>query len=308
MHQCRPIKKGKREMSVKRKVERQIVSANGSKKSKVTVGKPATTPTKEKTAAKKGKTRGEVVTPEQKKKALGMRIGAGVLWLLAIACEVLAILLINGTLYIPGNEMTYLIIAIVVDLIFVFAGAMLWKQANRIDPASKKNKVKFFLWNQMGLIAALVAFVPLVIYLLKDKELDEKTKKIVSIVAIVAALIAVGTSIDYTPASAEDLAAADENSYIYSDGTAYWTRFGKCYHFDQDCQSLLNSEIVYEGTVAEAFEADRSKPCSFCADAEVLEANKTVSGSDILAGLDDLLASDSDSDRTIGDDLLAPAA
>ncbi len=288
-------------MSVKRKVQRQIVSASGAKKSTVTTGprKNSTMTAKTSPKRKKSANAAPTVSPAHKKKALGMRIGAAVLWLFAIAFEVLVILVLNKTIYVPDEQkMLWLIVGIALDLVCVFSGAMLWKQSNRIDPASKKNKVKFFLWNQMGLIAALVAFVPLVIILLKDKELDEKTKKIVSIVACAAALLAVGTSIDYTPVSAEELATAQEESYIYSDGTAYWTRFGKCYHYDVDCQSLQNSEVIFEGTVDEAFEANREKPCSFCADAEVLEALREVSGSDIFE------VSGSD----VVDELLAPAA
>lgn len=241
------------------------------------------------------------ITPEAKKRAAGLRWAAVILWLLAVGFEVLVILLLNGTLYIPGNEMAYLIIGIVLDLACVIAGSQLWKKSNRINPASKKNKLKFFLWNQMGVIAAVIAFVPLVILLLKDKDLNPKTKKIVSIIAAIAALLAVGTSINYNPVSSEDLAAAQAESYTYSDGMAYWTRFGKCYHFNPDCQSLQNSASLYNGTIEEAFEANRSKPCSFCADdtSADFQPFKTASNSDVFTSPSDIL-------DLIGDDLLAP--
>jgi hypothetical protein len=83
-----------------------------------------------------------------------LRLLAVLFWLIAIAFEAAVILLFNGTLYIPGNEMVYLVGGIVLILIFVIIGSQFWKKANRIDPVSKKNKLKFYLWNQMGLIAA----------------------------------------------------------------------------------------------------------------------------------------------------------
>ena len=256
-----------------------------------TSGRPAAKPN--------GKT--AYVSAENKKKANGLRIGAVVLWLLAIAFEVLTILVINGTLYIPGNQMVYIIIGIVVDLALVIIGSQLWKKANRLDPCSEKNKLKFFLWNQMGVIAAVLAFFPLVLLLLKEDDLDPQTKKILSIIAAVAMLLSVGTSIDYNPVSAEDLAQAQSDAYEYSiDGaTAYYTTFGKCYHFNPDCHTIINSNPVYTGTIEEAFEANRTKPCSYCAVAEGEELFEKggdffASDSDLLVSGGDLLASASD--------------
>ncbi|MBE6758762.1 MAG: hypothetical protein E7554_01540 [Ruminococcaceae bacterium] len=226
-----------------------------------------------------------IVSPENKKRAKGFRIGAVALWVLAIAFEVLTILIINGTMYLGENKMLYIIIGLVLDLICVFVGSQLWKKANHIDPCSKKNKLKFFLWNQMGVIAAVVAFFPLLILLLKEDDLDPKVKKILSIIAAVITLLAVGTSIDYSPASLEDLAQAKDDSQVYSiDGTAYWTMFGKCYHFNPECHTIKNSANRFEGTVEEAFEANRHKPCSYCA---------SEGGEDVF-GRVDLFSSDSD--------------
>ncbi len=207
----------------------------------------------------------QVVEKTPRQRATGLRLLAVLFWLIAIACEAFVILLFNGTLYIPGNEMVYLIGGIVLILIFVIIGSQLWKKANRIDPVSKKNKLKFYLWNQMGLIAAVIAFFPLVILLLQNKELDKRTKQILGIVAVVAFLIAGAFSIDYNPVSAEDLEQAKQDSYVLSDGTCYWTRWGRKYHFDLDCYTLSRSSVIYEGTIEEAFEANRTSPCSVCA-------------------------------------------
>lgn len=215
--------------------------------------------------------KGEVVSKEPKSRATGLRIGAVILWLLAIACEVLAILFLNGTFFVPeqGIEilnftllpMTVLIIAIVADLIFVIIGSQLWKKANHINPISKKNKVKFFLWNQMGLIVAVIAFMPLIIFLLKDKKLDAKTRKIVTVVAAIALVIAGLTSIDWSPVSAEELSEAQAT---YGDDNVFWTTFGKSYHIDENCHTLNRSKTIYYGTIEEAFEANRHDPCDYC--------------------------------------------
>lgn len=200
-----------------------------------------------------------------KGRATGLRIIAVILWLAAIAFEFLVISYLNGTLYLPGDQMTWLIVGIGLDLVCVVIGSFIWKHSNRIDPVSEKNKLKFILWNNMGVIAAIIAFLPLVIILLKDKKLDAKVKKIVSVIAAIAMVAAIGLSVDYNPVSSEDLEQAQQDSTVLGTGTAYWTQWGRSYHFDPDCRTLLNSATIYSGTVDEAFAAHRSDPCDFCA-------------------------------------------
>ncbi len=165
--------------------------------------------------------------------ATGLRIGAVILWVVAILFEVLALLILNGVIsltFIP--TMAQLIIAIVLDLICVIVGSQLWKKANHIAPVSGKNKVKFWLWNNMGVIASVVAFVPFVVLLLINKDVDGNTKKIASIVAIVALLIGGIGSYDFDPISAEEKEAA----VAELGGTmVYWAPFGKMYHTHEDC-------------------------------------------------------------------------
>lgn len=200
-----------------------------------------------------------------KSRATGLRIFAVILWLVAVAFEVLVISYINGMLYIPGDQTMWLIIGIGADLVCVVIGSLIWKKANRIAPASEKNKVKFFIWNNMGVIAALVAFVPLVIVLIKDKKLNANTRKIFTVVAALVLVVAVALSADFNPVSQEDLAQAKTDSTVLGDGTSYWTVWGRSYHFDPNCRTLLNSATVYEGTIEQAFEANRTDPCDFCA-------------------------------------------
>ena len=213
-----------------------------------------------------------VVSPADKSSAITKRIFSIILWVVALLAEVGAVLILNKTWYVPDDKFTLFLIGLVVlDLVLVVIGALLWKGANRLNPPSKKNKFTFYLWSQMGLIAAIICFLPLIILLLKNKDMDAKTKKLVSIVAAVALVIASLLSVDFSPTSSEDLAAAQELATEVGDGSAYWTPFGKSYHLDPDCGTLLNSATIYSGTVEEAFDAKREDPCDFCALTEEAE-------------------------------------
>lgn len=232
----------------KEPVERTIVKAStGEKQDKPAASKPA------------------IVSAEDKKKATGLRWGAVAMWLVAICFEVVAILLLNGTLYIPGNVMTWMIVALAIDLVLVIVASQLWKKSNRLDPTSEKNKLKFFLWNNMGVIASIIAFVPFIVILLQDKKLEKKSKRILTVIAAVALVIAGAASADYDPVSAEDLAEAQQQAAVTSNGMAYWTQWGRSYHLDPNCHTLSRSATIYEGTIEEAFEAKRNDPCDFCA-------------------------------------------
>jgi len=205
-------------------------------------------------------------TPGGKKgSARGLRIAAAVLWALAILAEAAAILMLNKTIYLPGENLTtWLIVALAVDLVLVVIGSQLWKKANRIDPASKKNKIKFWLWNNLGVIVSIVAFLPIIVVLLNNKNLDPKTKRLVSIVAAVALALGVATSYDWNPASQEDLAQAQEQAETLRDGQVFWTTWGRRHHLYEDCSSLSRSATLFFGTMDEAFDAGRAELCKFC--------------------------------------------
>jgi hypothetical protein len=202
-----------------------------------------------------------------KQKAAGLRVLAVLMWVLAITAGAAAILIINGTIYTGENILIWLIAALAVDLVFVITGSQLWKKANRFDPASNKNKVKFWLWNNMGVIVSIIAFLPIIILILSDKKLDPKIKKIASIAGIIMMLIAGTTSYDWNPVSLEDSLseAAAQVESIGIETTVYWTRFGKKYHLDTNCSSLSRSASLFSGTMGEAISAKRPELCSFCA-------------------------------------------
>ena len=219
------------------------------------------------------------------------------LWVVAIVFEVLAWLVFNGTIAnLPGKLMMWLIIFIVLDLVCVVVAGQLWKQANHIDPPSEANKAAFFLKSQLGAILSAVAFVPIIVLMLTDQEADSQTKKIGTIAAAIALAIGMGTSIDFHPVSAEDLAEMEETAIELGTGTVYWTPFGHVYHLNPDCQAIVNSSDIYTGDVQAAFEAGRTRACKFCANA---------SGSDVLK---ELSSTDDDVDDAEATDAAAETA
>lgn len=194
--------------------------------------------------------------------SIGLRIGAIALWVVALALEVVAYLMLIGTINLTFmSTLTQIIIALVLDLIFVIIGAQLWKKANHIKPASEKNKFLFWLWNNMGLIVCAVAFIPFVILALTNKEADKKTKAIATVVAIIALLIGGVASYEWNPVSEEQQQAAI--SAISDD--VYWSPFGKVYHTSEECHALNQSDTLTYGTVEEAIAAGRTRLCAFCA-------------------------------------------
>lgn len=155
-----------------------------------------------------------------------------------------------------------MIAAIVLDLVFLVIGSQLWKKANHIDPASEKNPTKFWLWNNMGVIVACFAFVPFIILLLTNKDLDKKTKTIATIAAVVALAVGGVSSVDFNPVSMEQKEAAVET---FGDTTVYWTQFGKVYHTHDDCSHLNRTDTLTYGTVEQAIAANRTRLCITCA-------------------------------------------
>ena len=217
-----------------------------------------------------------IVKVEERKDPKGdakkYRIGAIVCWILAIVMEVIAILRLTGKidLFASMSIMAFLILFIVLDLVFFIPGSLLWKKANHVDPMSEKDKTKFWIWNNLGTILSVLAFLPIIIFVFTNKDLDGKQKGIVGAVAIVALLAAGITSYDFNPVSAEQLARAEKE--VEAVGTkdedgkykVYWAEHSKKYHVDPDCPAFSRSEKVYKGTVAQAYERNLTDPCRRC--------------------------------------------
>ncbi len=141
-------------------------------------------------------------THEQKAAATRLRIFAAVSWLIAIAGEVAGIVLLYRHKFDHGN--LGLLIGILVGIaIFAIAGSLMWKAANKQDPARQSDTVRFFVQNQLGAIITLVAFLPLVVLIFLDKDMDPKNKKIAGGVGVVLALVATLVGVSYKPPSVE---------------------------------------------------------------------------------------------------------
>ena len=214
---------------------------------------------------------GKIIKIEQtgnpKKRATTKRVRAIISWIIAIAFEVIGILKLTDVInWFSGlNITTFLIICIVLDLIFVIIGSLLWKKANHIDPASEKNKTKFWLWNNLWTILSIIAFLPIIILIFTDKDLDKKSKGLVGGIAIAALAIAGLASYDWNPVSIEWLEKAEQEVLQVSpSGTVYWAEHSIKYHVDQDCPAFSRSETVYEGTVRDAYEKGLTDPCRRC--------------------------------------------
>lgn len=205
-----------------------------------------------------------VPTPESKSKAKMLRLLAVLAWVVAIGLEVWAIILLGK----PPIKMTLLIVLIVIDLIFAVVGSMLWKKANRLDPASEKDKFRFFIQNQLGAIIGVLAFLPLVILIFTNKDLQGKQKGLVGGIAVVALLIAGITGIDFNPPSQEEYAAQTAQiEDLTGANHVFWTKSGTKYHIYSDCYHINTNktEEIFEGTVAQARELKNiTELCATC--------------------------------------------
>ena len=101
-----------------------------------------------------------------------------------------------------GN-LALLIGILVVIAVFAIAGSLMWKKANTHDPASKADTFRFFVQNQLGAIITLIAFLPLVVLIFMDKDMDPKNKKIAGGVGVALAVVATLIGVDFKPPSVE---------------------------------------------------------------------------------------------------------
>lgn len=212
-----------------------------------------------------------------------LRIIAVVMWLLGIGCEVIAVLAIKRPELLDFLPSTWRMVgALVIDLILVIIGSQCWKKANRISPASRRSPVKFWLWNNLGVIMSVIAFAPFIVLLLTDKNADGKTKRIGTIVAAVALVIAGLTSYDFDPVAQEDI------------DQVCWAPGGSVYHIYEDCYHLDRTGELVVGSVEEAQAAGKDRLCYTCE--SNYQSDMEAQGMD-TDGLEDLTG------RTDGGDL-----
>jgi len=221
-------------------------------------------------------------TAEAKKKATTFRVIAFILWIVAIAGEAVGIFwllrqreLVSGSegeglrrdpetgLLTEASDAVYefpqwafisLIVLLVVIAALSIIGSILWKKANRLDPASKKDTVRFFVQNQLGAIIAIIAFVPLIILVFLNKDMSGAQKGIAGGLGIVLVLVAGYIGVDTNPASVEKY-TADQSAVIQLLGQdkVYWVEGGSVYHVCNDVSDIQNaSSAPGEGTTAQA--------------------------------------------------------
>lgn len=199
-------------------------------------------------------------TAEANSKATRLRLSAAALWVLAIAGELYGIF---GVLNNPPVNMVLLIAVIVVIGLLAVGGSLLWKKANRLDPASKTDTVRFFVQNQLGAIVTVIAFLPLIALILLNKDMDKKQKAIAGGIGVVVMLAAGAVGVDWDAPSTEQY-TAESNAVTDATGQdlVYWTKSGKVFHLCEDV-SAVNLESkdnkIYSGTVADAHEAGKSR-------------------------------------------------
>ena len=139
---------------------------------------------------------------DQKASAKKLRLFAGLSWLVAIGTEIAGIVLLLKNKFDEGN-LALLIGLLVIIAVFAILGSVLWKKANKHDPATKAEPFKFFVQNQLGAIITVLAFLPLLVLIFLDKDMDPKNKKIAGGVGIALAALATVVGIDFTPPSTE---------------------------------------------------------------------------------------------------------
>lgn len=226
-----------------------------------------------------------VPTPEAKKKSTMLRWVAGVLWALAIAAEAVAIFWVlrqreatggngelmrdpdTGLLVEGGSESVFpqwafitLIVLLVVIAALSIVGSILWKKANRLDPAKKSDTVRFFVQNQLGAIIAIVAFLPLIVLIFLNKDMDKGQKTIAGAVGIVLAVIAAVVGVDLNPPSVEKY-TADQSTVIQllGEDAVTWVDGGAVYHVCDAVSDIQTGSEIRYGTTAEAVEAGKQR-------------------------------------------------
>lgn len=204
-------------------------------------------------------------SPEAKGKAKQLRLFAMLAWIVAMAGQVFAILKL-----ISDETMIWLIVAIVVILILAITGSTLWKKANKLDPASEKDKTRFFIQNQLGAIMGVLAFLPLVILIFTNKDISGKTKGIAGSIAAIAMVAAGITGVDFNPSSIEKYTEeinqqteAAKSLNIDSDNV-YWSKAGNKYHAFDDCQ-YIKGKALSSGSIKDSWEQKGiSELCKVC--------------------------------------------
>ena len=212
-------------------------------------------------------------TAEAKSKATLFRVIAIIGWVIAIAIEAVAIFWLLRQDTTASWFIWALIGALVLIAIFAIVGSQFWKRANDLDPAKRSEPVRFFVQNQLGVIISIIAFLPLIILIFTNKNMDGKQKGVAGVVGIGLLVLAGLLSANFSPNSVEDETAQQvANEGQIGDYTTIveeltgadavtWTLAGTVYHLCADA-SAVNQESadnqIYSGTVSDAHTAGKA--------------------------------------------------
>lgn len=225
-----------------------------------------------------------VPTAQAKQKATTFRIIAGILWAVAIIGELVGIFWLLrqrevttegglqrnpetglleeqiATSTFPQWAFISLLVLMVVIAALSIIGSLLWKKANALDPAKKSDTVRFFVQNQLGAIIAVLAFLPLIILVFLNKDMDKGQKTTAGIVGIVLAAVAVFIGVDLNPPSVEKY-TADQSTVIQMLGKdqVTWVAGGAVYHVCDRVSDIQTGSEIMSGTTAEAIEAGKQR-------------------------------------------------
>jgi hypothetical protein len=142
---------------------------------------------------------------------------------------------------ISDDTLVLLIVEIVVILILAINASMLWKKANKLDQTSEKEKTLFFIQNQLGAIKGVLAFLPMVILILTNKNISRKTKGMTGNIAGIAMVASGITGVDFNPPSvekySEEINQQTEAAKILNinSDNVYWSTAGNKYLAYDDC-------------------------------------------------------------------------
>jgi hypothetical protein len=141
-------------------------------------------------------------THGQQSAATRLRIFAAIAWVIAISTEVAGVVMLRQHKFDHGN-LPLLIGLLVVIAVFAIAGSLMWKAANKHDPARESDKARLFFQNQLGAIITVIAFLRIIVLIFMDKDMDPKNKKIAGGVGVVLAIVAALIGVDFNPPSVE---------------------------------------------------------------------------------------------------------
>ena len=124
-------------------------------------------------------------------------------------------------------------------------GSQLWKKANRLDPAKRSEPFRFFVQNQLGAIVAIIAFLPLIIVVLLNKDMSGTQKGIAGGIGAVVAIAAIALGVDYNPPSVEQY-TADQSTVIQllGEDSVVWVAGGSVYHVCADVPDVQGASTA----------------------------------------------------------------